>query len=160
MLTLAVTAAMHPDVQRGVVHRRFADLREGMLVVATRSSIDRFYMAWSGAKHVITELTNIPDTVWFKVYNRMRRADEASLAVPLVKHIRAKLDSGELVPFNAVKKGTLKRYISHGVYPGSVAIIVDEAGKERTACVIGAPEVNATGHLAMMTDRSILFYPN
>lgn len=160
IIALAATAALVNDAKRGVVHKRFAALREGALILSVRVSPDQFTLCWLKEGDAIQEFNRVPAEVWQSIYNRARTVDHNVVPVALIRHVQAQIDDGSLVPFNSVKKGKLIEYTSRGTFPDNQGIIEEEgSGRRREAFIIGAPEPGAKGLMSLMTDRSIIFVP-
>ncbi len=157
---MSTTAALVSDVQRGVVHKRFAGLREGTLILSVRVSADRFLICWLKEGDTVQEFSNVPAAIWQSIYNRARPVEFAVVPIVLMRHVQDQIDTGSLVPFNSVKKGKLIEYTSRGTFPDNQGIIEEEgSGKRREAFIIGAPEPGTKGLMTLMTDRSIIFVP-
>ena len=156
ILFLSVTAALASDVQRGVIHERFSELQEGSLILSVRTAADKFFVAWvkgSGFR----QFTNVPAPVWQAVYNRTREVTKEVAPVRLTRYVQNLIDSGDVVPFNAVKRGKLIKYLEQGTFPTCVGMIEDENGKARQAYIIGAPPVGSKGVMSLMTSKAIIF---
>lgn len=160
VMVMEATGAVLKDVQQGILHVRFKALVAGRVVIAARTSVDKFFLAWiDEGKGGVVSYHDVPAAIWQLIYNRLRPVSDAVISVPLSTYVQQQLDIGKVVPFNSVKRGTLRSYISKGTFPDSRGLVEDEKGKLREACIVGAPKINDRGVLSIMTDRSIIFYP-